>query len=362
MWYDNGADNQKFKLIPVNIINNDSYQIANQIDGNKFLEVEGSSQYNYANVQIWNKNSANNQIFRVESVDNIHYKIIARHSNKVLTVDEVSKNVYQEEDSNARNQKWIIETTGNGYYKIKSKATGLYLHVNASNVQVNAQMPSAAQNFCFHHLPQKKGIDVSEHNKLINWEYVKRSGVEFAIIRIGYRGYRTGGFAEDKYFRQNIQGAKRAGLKVGIYFFTQAVNEAEAIQEANWTINKIREVGYANEIDYPIIIDTEMSGGNPQGRADGLDVATRTSVCKAFCETIKSNGYRPMIYASRDWYYYNLDVTQLNQYDIWVAHYTGDPNRLTNYRHHYEIWQYTSVGQVMGITGNVDLNISYQSY
>ena len=184
------------------------------------------------------------------------------------------------------------------------------------------------------------------------------------MIRIGYRGYGAeGNFKEDRYFRTNINNAKKVGIKVGIYFFTQAVTEAEAIQEANWTINKIREIGYTNSIDYPIAIDTESSSeGHGNGRADKLDVGTRTTVCKAFCQTIESNGYIPMIYASRDWFYYNLDIGRINQYDTWVAHYTNSAEKPTNYKYHYEIWQYTSAGQVMGIQTGVDLNIGYKKY
>ena len=361
LWYHNGADAQKFKFIPIPMISNDSYQISTKINANQYLDIAASSQADNGNLQVWSKNNANNQIFRVENIDKHNYRIIARHSNKVLTV-ATNKNVVQATDVNAENQKWSFEPAGNGYYQIKSNATGYYLHINGSNVQVAPKQSLANQMFKLNTLPQRKGIDVSEHNGLINWEFVKRSGVEFAIIRVGYRGYRTGAFAEDRYFKMNMEGAKKAGLKIGVYFFSQAVNEAEAREEANWTVNKIKSTGYANDIDYPIIIDTELSGGNPPGRADALNVQTRTAVCRTFCETVKSRGYRPMIYASRDWFYHHLDMTQLNQYEIWVAHYTGSPQNLTNYKHHYEIWQYTSNGQVMGVQGRIDLNISYQSY
>ena len=180
------------------------------------------------------------------------------------------------------------------------------------------------------------------------------------MIRIGYRGYGSAGnFAEDPYFRMNIEGAKKAGLKVGVYFFTQAVNKDEAIEEAKWVINILKQSGYAHQLDYPIAIDTEMSvAPNNSGRADNLDVATRTAVCKAFCETIKQNGYTPMIYASRNWFYDNLNMNELNQFDIWLAQY----NAVADYTGHYEIWQHSSTGTVSGVSGNVDLNIGYKIY
>ena len=360
LWYSNGADAQKFQLLKTNIINNDSYRISSQANSSKFFDVNGSSQADSANVQLWQKNGDNNQIFRVESEDYVNYKIIARHSNKVLTVG-ANNNVVQATDTNSDNQKWIIESIGNQYYKIKSKSTNLYLSINGTNVEVAKANNSSSQKFKFNDLERKKGIDVSEWNGSINWDYVKKSGIDYAIIRIGYRGYVTGAFAEDKFFRENIKGAKRAGLKVGIYFFSQAVNEAEAREEANWTVNKLKEVGYANSIDYPIATDIESSGGNP-GRADNISKQTRTNVAKAFCETIKANGYRPMVYSNKNWFYNYIDVNQLNQYNIWMAHYTYSPDKPSDYKYHYEIWQYTSVGQVMGIQGNVDMDICYQSY
>lgn len=191
------------------------------------------------------------------------------------------------------------------------------------------------------------GIDVSKWNKDIDWEAVKESGVRFVIIRCGYRGSKTGVLVEDPYFRQNIQGAKDAGLKVGVYFFTQAINQAEAVEEASMVLSLTE--GY--ELDYPIFIDTEGSGG----RADTLDTATRTAVCEAFCETVEQAGQKAGVYASRNWYYNNVDDDVLSQYTIWVAEYRKEPL----YTGRYDIWQYTSSGQIDGISGRVDLNLSY---
>lgn len=193
------------------------------------------------------------------------------------------------------------------------------------------------------------GIDVSKWNGDIDWDKVKDDGIEFAMIRCGYRGSVTGALVEDPNFMKNIRGAKAAGLKVGIYFFTQATNEIEAVEEASMVVALCD--GY--EIDYPIVIDTEGAGGN--GRADALDVETRTNVCKAFCETIENAGYEAGVYASRSWYNQNLEVSKLDDYRIWLAEYRSTPL----YSGYYDMWQYTSKGSVDGIAGNVDLNISY---
>lgn len=191
------------------------------------------------------------------------------------------------------------------------------------------------------------GIDVSKWNQNIDWNKVKEAGVQFVIIRCGYRGSKTGVLVEDPYFRQNIKGAKEAGLKVGVYFFTQAINQAEAVEEASMVLSLTE--GY--ELDYPIFIDTEGSGG----RADTLDAVTRTAVCEAFCETVEQAGQEAGVYASRNWYYNNVDDDVLSRYTIWVAEYRKEPL----YTGRYDIWQYTSSGQIDGINGRVDLNLSY---
>lgn len=196
---------------------------------------------------------------------------------------------------------------------------------------------------------QQFGIDVSKWNGNIDWDKVKASGVEFVMIRAGYRGSQTGALVEDPNFLVNIRGAKKAGLKVGVYFFTQAINEVEAVEEASMVIALCE--GY--ELDYPVIIDSEGAGG--EGRADALDIEMRTKVCNAFCETVQHAGYDAGVYASRSWYNANLEVEELNKYKIWLAEYRSTPL----YSGYYDMWQYTSKGKVDGIEGNVDLNISY---
>lgn len=195
----------------------------------------------------------------------------------------------------------------------------------------------------------KVGIDVSKWNGDIDWDKVKNAGVEFAIIRAGYRGSVTGSLVEDPYFVANMKGAASSDIPVGVYFFTQAVNEVEAVEEASAVLEMIKEYN----VDYPIFIDTEGAGGN--GRADGLDVDTRTLVCEAFCRTIENAGYTAGVYGSRNWYNNNLHAETLENYCIWLAEYRSVPI----YQGYYQMWQYTSKGSIDGIAGNVDLNISY---
>ena len=194
------------------------------------------------------------------------------------------------------------------------------------------------------------GIDVSKWNGTIDWNAVKNSGVSYVIIRCGYRGSSAGALIDDPKFKSNIQGATAAGLKVGIYFFTQAVDEVEAVEEASMVLDRIR--GY--KISYPIFLDVEASGG----RGDKIDKTTRTAVCKAFCKTIQDAGYTAGIYANKTWLNEKINTSELSAYKIWLAQYAAEPT----YTGRYDLWQYTSSGKVSGISGNVDLNTSYLGY
>lgn len=195
---------------------------------------------------------------------------------------------------------------------------------------------------------ETKGIDVSKWQAEIDWEAVAGAGIDFAIIRVGYRGSSAGVLVEDPYFKANIDGATKAGIKVGVYFFTQAITEAEAVEEASMALELVK--GY--HLDYPIFIDTEWSGG----RADNLSKSLRTKIIKAFCKTIQNAGYKAGIYASKSWYMDKLNADELNAYTIWVAQY----NTECNYTGKYDMWQYTDKGSIPGISGNVDLNICYK--
>jgi GH25 family lysozyme M1 (1,4-beta-N-acetylmuramidase) len=174
--------------------------------------------------------------------------------------------------------------------------------------------------------------------------------VSYVIIRCGYRGSSQGALIDDPMFATNIKGATAAGLKVGVYFFTQAIDEVEAVEEASMVLDRIK--GY--RISYPVFLDVESSGG----RADGISTETRTAVCKAFCATIQNAGYTAGVYANKTWFTSKINASALSSYKIWLAQYAAAPT----YSGRYDIWQYTSKGQVSGISGNVDMNLSYLGY
>lgn len=206
------------------------------------------------------------------------------------------------------------------------------------------------------------GIDVSRYQGKINWDMVAASGVKFAMIRVGYRTQGTGILNEDPYARYNLQEAQRVGLKVGAYFFSAAVTEAEVVEEANFTANMIAKY----KITFPVAYDCE-GFRNASSRQYGMDKAVRTALAVKFLDTIAAKGYTPMFYASRnemtdsrDW-----DMGILNKYKVWVAQYPTEPFPITpvsTYAGVQAMWQYTSKASMPGITGTVDMNVSYFDY
>ncbi|MCR5001969.1 MAG: Ig-like domain-containing protein, partial [Lachnospiraceae bacterium] len=196
------------------------------------------------------------------------------------------------------------------------------------------------------------GIDVSKYQPSINWASVKASGVSYVIIRCGYRGASTGVLIQDPYFTSHIKGAKAAGLKVGVYFFTTALNETEAVEEASMCAALCSGYG----INYPIFMDCESSS---RPGYNELSSSERTAIIKAFCNTIKSAGYTPGVYANKTWLSSKMNTSSLSGAKIWLAQY--NPAGPT-YSGRYDLWQYTSKGHVDGISGNVDMNQSYLGY
>jgi GH25 family lysozyme M1 (1,4-beta-N-acetylmuramidase) len=194
-----------------------------------------------------------------------------------------------------------------------------------------------------------KGIDVSSHQGDIDWAKVAQDGVEFAIIRVGFRGYGTGKLVEDEKFEDNIKGAKAAGIKVGVYFFSQAVTEAEVLEEADLVLEKIEPY----ELDCPVVFDVEKVSGS--GRMNELTVEERTDLTLTFCQTIEKAGYTPMIYHNTEMGALLLDLTKLEAYDKWYASYSDQ----MFYPYEYKIWQYSEKGSISGIKSDVDLNICF---
>lgn len=197
------------------------------------------------------------------------------------------------------------------------------------------------------------GIDVSYWQGNINWAKVKASGVDFAIIRIGFMGWTSGALVKDSTCARNLAGAKAAGLKVGIYFFDVAITEKEAVEEASMCLQLLA----GQSLDYPVFIDMEYAASN--ARNNSLTVQQRTMICEAFCNTIRNGGYRAGVYSSSSYLNNKLNMSRLNKYYVWVAHWGV---KAPSYGGRYDFWQYSQSGTVDGISGAVDMNISYMGY
>ena len=200
------------------------------------------------------------------------------------------------------------------------------------------------------------GIDVSHHNGKIDWAAVRDAGVDFAIIRVGFRGYGDEGALKlDSRFSENVEGALNNGIQVGVYFYSQAITVYEAVEEASVAVNYSRKY----HITFPIYFDTEFSNSEHSGRADSLTASQRTNIAVAFCEAVKSAGYKPGVYASKTFFTDELNFSRLSNYEIWVAHYTSET---TDFKYDYKVWQYTPKGRVNGIPNDTDINIALFDY
>lgn len=194
------------------------------------------------------------------------------------------------------------------------------------------------------------GIDVSVFQGDIDWDAVKNDGIDFVMLRVGYRGYgQKGIMGKDDKFDSNYEGAKKAGLKVGAYFFSQATNESEAREEAAFVLDAVRDC----PLDYPIAYDWEFVD-NGEARTNGMTSEDITVCAKAFCEAIKSAGKVPVIYFNCETGYFNYDLPQVKDYGFWLAEYYDTPS----FYYNYKMWQYSKTGSVDGISGDVDMNIS----
>ena len=201
------------------------------------------------------------------------------------------------------------------------------------------------------------GIDISAHNTVTDWAALKADGIDYVMLRAGYRGYGvgTGKLYKDDKFRQYYHAAKEAGLLVGAYFFSQAITEEEAVEEAILTAEMLEGC----ELDFPVAFDWELILHDSEGaRTDNVPVDTLTDCVLAFCQNIQSFGYQPMVYQNKRTTLFKLDMPRLKDIPFWLAEYGDGPT----YVYDYDMWQYSCKGTVAGIDGNVDLNLCFRDY
>ena len=260
------------------------------------------------------------KLFMPEHLNGIDYeKIFGEHkliffsSNEIQVAEEVKRNIWNPD---------LFELDKNGF-----------MHYKDPDVQT-----------CL-------GIDVSSFQKDIDWEKVKNSGIDFVFIRAGYRGTTEGGLFIDPNFENNYEGAKNAGLKIGIYFFSQAITETEATEEADYVVSLIK----GKELDLPIVFDWEYVSDT--ARTAGITQELMSDCADAFYSRIKQHGYECMIYFNLYTSYFIYDMNDFGDKMIWLAQFAEKPT----YYYHYEIWQYSCTGKVDGIETDVDLNIALDS-
>lgn len=242
---------------------------------------------------------------------------------------------------------WTVEAnTGGGNGQVQKKKVSRSANISGYGIP-NWKLATTTEATTY------KAIDVSVFNGDINWSKVKADGITAAIVRVGGRYGASGKMYTDSRGEGNITAALNAGLKVGAYYFSQAINEAEAIAEAEFCIKQLK--GFKGKIEMPVYYDTEYLKG---GRHNNISASKRTALAKAFCETIKKAGYKTGVYASITWLNNNLNMSQLKDFEVWVAQYYKE----CQYKGSYGMWQYTNEGKVSGISGPVDLDYGYKKY
>lgn len=200
------------------------------------------------------------------------------------------------------------------------------------------------------------GIDISKYQGDIDWDAVKEAGFDFVMIRCAYRGYVTGSLNEDESFEDNIEGALDAGLKVGVYVFSQALDVDEALEEAEFVLDLIEDY----DVSYPVVYDWEVviDEDGDTARTKYITPEQLTANLLVFSERIAMEGYTPMVYCNKKTAVWKYDLSRLDGIEMWYAEYSDVPD----YFYHFDMWQYSSKGAVPGIKGNVDLNISFKDY
>ncbi|MBQ6806511.1 MAG: glycoside hydrolase family 25 protein [Lachnospiraceae bacterium] len=199
------------------------------------------------------------------------------------------------------------------------------------------------------------GADISKHDGNVNFNSLKATGVDFVIIRLGARGYATGQLTLDEYFVENMEAAIEAELDIGVYFYSQAISQEEANQEANFVVQNLEP--YRAHIKYPVAFAMEKIS-NDQARTDTLTRENKTTIANTFLGGIQAAGYVPMLYGNKEYLIKSVDLTQLQNYDVWLS----QEEEIPDYPYQYTMWQYTTTGVLNGIKGDANLNICFVSY
>ena len=199
------------------------------------------------------------------------------------------------------------------------------------------------------------GVDISKHTGKVYFPSLKAAGVDYVMIRLGSRGYSTGQITLDENFKENIEGAIEAQLDVGVYFYSQAISQDEAVQEANFVVQNLEP--YRGKVKYPIAFNMGFVS-NDKSRIEGLSREDKTAVTVSFLDAVRAAGYVPMVYGDKEWLIKEVDLTKLQDYDVWLS----QEEEIPDYPYRYAMWQYNTDGVLNGIDGGADLNICFVNY
>ncbi|MCI8322799.1 MAG: hypothetical protein HFI54_03960 [Lachnospiraceae bacterium] len=199
------------------------------------------------------------------------------------------------------------------------------------------------------------GVDISKHTGKVYFPSLKAAGVDYVMIRLGSRGYSTGQITLDENFKENIEGAIEAQLDVGVYFYSQAISQDEAVQEANFVAQNLEP--YRAHVKYPVAFNMGFVS-NDKSRIEGLSREDKTAVTVSFLDAVRASGYVPMVYGDKEWLLKEVDLTKLQDYDVWLS----QEEEIPDYPYRYAMWQYNTDGVLNGIDGGADLNICFVNY
>lgn len=274
----------------------------------------------------------------------IAYLLLNKHTESPINAD-LEENIVSEEESISEIQIYDIEE---GYLTVPYNKNATKHQFDWNNLSIDSNGYYTYSDEIYESI---LGIDVSKFQGKIDWKKVKASGIEFAIIRLGFRGYGDkGNIVLDASFEENAIQAREAGIKIGVYFFSQAITEAEAIEEANYVLDKIKD----KNITYPVCFDLEKIKYDT-ARTDNLTSEQFTKMTLAFCSQIENAGYTPIVYGNAKTFTTRMQLEELNNYQKWYADYQKTPL----YPYEFSFWQYTETGAVKGINGNVDINLQF---
>jgi len=364
------------------------YVISSALDGSKVLDVAGGVKKNNTNIQLFGSNNSIAQIWKIKYLNNGYYSVTSAMNYKI-SMDVAGGNMDEGANlqlfiaNNSDSQQWYFKDLGNDYVSIISKKNGLALDVqngssaNGTNVRLMQSTDGNNQKFKLTKYTNKKtymGIDVSHHQKNIDWETIANSNIGFVIIRAGYGDYYADNPQDDAYFRANVAACEKYNIPYGIYFYSYAVSpsgaEHSGLTEARHLLRLtkwLEDSGYKPTLGTKVFYDVE---DKTQAHLSNL-----TEIADKFCSVVESNSYSCGIYASKEWLESKLNAPYLaSKYDIWVAQWPYGHNP-TSYdeitsqhmsssytRTGYKYWQFTSSGSVDGIVGNVDLDFGYDIF